>query len=72
MTIDINIVAPNIGAWIEIKSICNHSIKSSVAPNIGAWIEIYIFFWHFNWYAVAPNIGAWIEIYHVLSSSYAS
>ncbi len=33
-------VAPYIGAWIEILSYCANTIKILVAPYIGAWIEI--------------------------------
>ena len=33
-------VAPLVGAWIEIKRICYGLHKIIVAPLVGAWIEI--------------------------------
>ena len=33
-------VAPLVGAWIEIVSICRMSWARAVAPLVGAWIEI--------------------------------
>ena len=34
------IVAPLVGAWIEISLTCCVSLSSSVAPLVGAWIEM--------------------------------
>ena len=59
-----NIVAPYMGAWIEIYTqLADEFVRNSVAPYMGAWIEI-------NWHllqcilnaSVAPYMGAWIEI----------
>ena len=37
------IVAPLVGAWIEIKNICYcFSCGALVAPLVGAWIEIVV------------------------------
>ncbi len=33
-------VAPHVGAWIEISTHTSLSITSLVAPHVGAWIEI--------------------------------
>ena len=33
-------VAPHVGAWIEILNIYNNKGKFTVAPHVGAWIEI--------------------------------
>ena len=35
------IVAPLVGAWIEIEPRREKSLKRTVAPLVGAWIEIY-------------------------------
>ena len=37
------IVAPYLGAWIEISSTGNSSQVMTVAPYLGAWIEIAYF-----------------------------
>ena len=57
------IVAPFMGAWIEIISIelCVNS-DSDVAPFMGAWIEIIKASILQLWISVAPFMGAWIEI----------
>ena len=34
------IVAPLVGAWIEIISQCCNVVEALVAPLVGAWIEI--------------------------------
>ena len=34
------IVAPLVGAWIEIFEACEKSKRHGVAPLVGAWIEI--------------------------------
>ena len=56
------IVAPLVGAWIEIKLASLSSITSSVAPLVGAWIEILFITVFSNCKVVAPLVGAWIEI----------
>ena len=38
--IDRHIVAPLVGAWIEIKVFKSHVQTFPVAPLVGAWIEI--------------------------------
>ena len=34
------IVAPHVGAWIEIDIITIFVVQIKVAPHVGAWIEI--------------------------------
>ena len=56
------IVAPLVGAWIEI---CQYSVcceELSVAPLVGAWIEIGFRLYLSCSIGVAPLVGAWIEI----------
>ena len=54
------VVAPLVGAWIEILSLSGKFILCIVAPLVGAWIEIMCNF-HFQATAeVAPLVGAWI------------
>ena len=56
------IVAPLVGAWIEI---CQYSVcceELSVAPLVGAWIEMLPRSKYCMDEAVAPLVGAWIEI----------
>ena len=55
-------VAPLVGAWIEI--LFDHDIYAVlyVAPLVGAWIEIHIVFSYLLSVFVAPLVGAWIEI----------
>ena len=58
------IVAPLVGAWIEIKK--ENSTKrpdETVAPLVGAWIEIAVNYFVALVAIVAPLVGAWIEIY---------
>ena len=38
------VVAPLVGAWIEIMKETKDTLKSQVAPLVGAWIEIWIKF----------------------------
>ena len=58
-----SVVAPFVGAWIEII-ICQHfNCNRVVAPFVGAWIEIFGFTFCFSTATVAPFVGAWIEIY---------
>ena len=37
-----SLVAPLVGAWIEIKKSNKEIIRKNVAPLVGAWIEINI------------------------------
>ena len=56
-------VAPLVGAWIEIQGIQNMRAKEAgVAPLVGAWIEIISLGMIATPFAVAPLVGAWIEI----------
>ena len=34
------VVAPRVGAWIEIGVLCRPILPITVAPRVGAWIEI--------------------------------
>ena len=36
-----DLVAPHVGAWIEIDETVDAEIAKSVAPHVGAWIEIF-------------------------------
>ena len=56
------IVAPLVGAWIEISVDTKIELGVAVAPLVGAWIEIYPTRWLANLLSVAPLVGAWIEI----------
>ena len=63
------IVAPLVGAWIEI---CQYSVcceELSVAPLVGAWIEMMLSPKRFPEPVVAPLVGAWIEISKGMSAS---
>ena len=63
------IVAPLVGAWIEI---CQYSVcceELSVAPLVGAWIEIGFRLYLSCSIGVAPLVGAWIEISKGMSAS---
>ena len=55
-------VAPLVGAWIEICNIFYHVTLLLVAPLVGAWIEILLFGVYPSTLSVAPLVGAWIEI----------
>ena len=57
-----SLVAPLVGAWIEIIFQLQPSILDLVAPLVGAWIEIYKRGTMAKFYHVAPLVGAWIEI----------
>ena len=62
ITIREGIVAPLVGAWIEIPQMHRIIPKLCVAPLVGAWIEIArIAVLQFRC-SVAPLVGAWIEI----------
>ena len=57
------LVAPLVGAWIEIKIQQEESgSRCDVAPLVGAWIEIDFLLSLCQEYGVAPLVGAWIEI----------
>ena len=40
VTTGFQIVAPHVGAWIEIREECIARLEKNVAPHVGAWIEI--------------------------------
>ncbi len=57
------VVAPCMGAWIEIPEIRCKASLLAVAPCMGAWIEIRLRICHYRHPCrVAPCMGAWIEI----------
>ena len=56
------IVAPYMGAWIEIIKSDELDVAISVAPYMGAWIEISDEMGWCKAGKVAPYMGAWIEI----------
>ena len=65
------IVAPLVGAWIEIGNFFTGHQSGFVAPLVGAWIEIV----RINKTTkvtgkVAPLVGAWIEIAHEAESDF--
>ena len=62
------IVAPFVGAWIEIQQIHQSKSKQMVAPFVGAWIEIRTSPSMRGLTAVAPFVGAWIEMHGVKSN----
>ena len=61
-TRSIRLVAPLVGAWIEIRLSSTTLIKERVAPLVGAWIEIDCDCPVRTDHKVAPLVGAWIEI----------
>ena len=60
-------VAPFVGVWIEISSMCQYIIFLFVAPFVGVWIEILHLFNIENDAYVAPFVGVWIEIHNFTS-----
>ena len=57
------LVAPLVGAWIEITGLMMSRKTGIVAPLVGAWIEIdETSGTMYGAYYVAPLVGAWIEI----------
>ena len=56
------LVAPHVGAWIEIFNILNILVNVKVAPHVGAWIEMTMTLDQVLSSTVAPHVGAWIEI----------
>ena len=55
-------VAPRVGAWIEMAYLYQFINYHTVAPRVGAWIEIFVAFLLQQSAFVAPRVGAWIEI----------
>ena len=55
-------VAPLVGAWIEMYEFIIRAKIIWVAPLVGAWIEIYKPEDYTEKEIVAPLVGAWIEI----------
>ena len=62
-------VAPYMGAWIEIIFVDHPKAQPGVAPYMGAWIEIKPLTLVDDVPEVAPYMGAWIEIHNVLHTS---
>ena len=58
----LNVVAPLVGAWIEILHSEYLFKLALVAPLVGAWIEIMTYWEEVYDLLVAPLVGAWIEI----------
>ena len=56
------VVAPLVGAWIEIIAKLYKYVPIFVAPLVGAWIEICNGIPGYPYTNVAPLVGAWIEI----------
>ena len=56
------LVAPLVGAWIEIRYFIEKLVDKIVAPLVGAWIEINDPHVVLPLNMVAPLVGAWIEI----------
>ena len=56
------VVAPLVGAWIEILPYVRLLRKFQVAPLVGAWIEILAQIKRELPKVVAPLVGAWIEM----------
>ena len=56
------VVAPHVGAWIEMIGRCVDEMVAKVAPHVGAWIEISPSGATRQGGCVAPHVGAWIEI----------
>ena len=57
-----DVVAPHVGAWIEISALSLGAYANTVAPHVGAWIEIRDPTGNRRFWPVAPHVGAWIEI----------
>ena len=60
--IDYALVAPHMGAWIEMQTHTKRMLATNVAPHMGAWIEIVNTWEEIADMLVAPHMGAWIEI----------
>ena len=61
-------VAPLVGAWIEIDYLHRLTVAIRVAPLVGAWIEMLAVSARACCLLVAPLVGAWIEIPYILNS----
>ena len=61
------VVAPRVGAWIEMQSPHLSQQPINVAPRVGAWIEIDRKYLAVKYIHVAPRVGAWIEIVSALT-----
>ena len=59
----VGLVAPLVGAWIEIQWSRRFKNTRVVAPLVGAWIEIADCIANNFALCVAPLVGAWIEIF---------
>ena len=57
------LVAPLVGAWIEMFAALVVSIIAIVAPLVGAWIEMLSSSSLNAVKMVAPLVGAWIEMF---------
>ena len=65
------LVAPLVGAWIEIMTYWEEVYDLLVAPLVGAWIEINFSPARYEAEAVAPLVGAWIEMFYSESGCYS-
>ncbi len=57
-----NLVAPFVGAWVEMTVVPLTLTRAIVAPFVGAWVEIRETCGSFGAVFVAPFVGAWAEI----------
>ena len=65
ISVNLPIVAPHVGAWIEILQPSGKGPEPlKVAPHVGAWIEILKLVRRLRSTSVAPHVGAWIEIHY--------
>ena len=62
-------VAPLVGAWIEMIRAIYILLVIYVAPLVGAWIEISFLEMSAIRIVVAPLVGAWIEIVMLVTLS---
>ena len=62
MLCQLTLVAPIVGAWIEIETHSSSGDNAVVAPIVGAWIEIVVGKLRKGFGIVAPIVGAWIEM----------
>ena len=60
----LSLVAPLVGAWVEIIFQSVPRPFYDVAPLVGAWVEIGAWSDCCHCSAVAPLVGAWVEILH--------
>ena len=66
------VVAPRVGAWIEIQEAKAAFEEGLVAPRVGAWIEIGMTGYLVRLLRVAPRVGAWIEMTDAIRELYRS